>query len=212
MRIFLLTIILLSGFLVPAQQIISGGPLKPEQANMDIRHYTVSLTVDPEAKNIKGFTEISLLLLQPANSILLDLIQQMKVEKITVDGKAIAFSHEKDLIIISSVTSFAAGKHLLKISYGGEPPVAKRAPWEGGFQWETDSTGNPWIAITCQSEGGKIYFPCKDHPSDEPNEGADLLIKVPKGLVVAGPGLLKKVTTQKKHTTYHWETNYTISN
>jgi len=212
MRIFLLTIILSSVIFVQAQQIISGGPLKPEQANMDIRHYTVSLSVDPDAKNIKGYTEISLLLLQPANTILLDLIQQMKVEKITLDGKAIAFSHERDLISITSGTSFTAGKHVLKINYAGQPPVAKRAPWEGGFQWEKDSTGNPWIAITCQSEGGKIYFPCKDHPSDEPNEGADLIITVPKGLVVAGPGLLKKVTAQKKHTTYHWKTNYTISN
>ena len=76
---------------------------------------------------------------------------------------------------------------MLKVSYGGQPPLAKRAPWVGGFPWEKDSTGNPWMAITCQREGAKIYFPCKDHPSDEPNEGADLIITVPKGLYVAGP-------------------------
>ena len=50
MRIFLLMIILSSAIFVQAQQIISGGPLKPEQANMDIRHYTVSLAVDPGCK------------------------------------------------------------------------------------------------------------------------------------------------------------------
>src|SRR5258705_11608332 len=57
-----------------------------------------------------------------------------------------------------------------------------------------------------------MYFPCKDHPSDEPNEGADLKITVPSGLVVAGPGLLMSVTTKKNKSTYHWKTNYTISN
>jgi aminopeptidase N len=129
-----------------------------------------------------------------------------------LDGRPVAFSHKNDLISISAATPFYAGNHILKISYAGQPPVAKRAPWEGGFQWEKDSTGNPWIAITCQSEGGKIYFPCKDHPSDEPNEGADLIISVPEGLVVAGPGLLKKVTTKKGLSTYHWNTNYKISN
>ncbi|HMI77633.1 MAG TPA: M1 family aminopeptidase, partial [Ferruginibacter sp.] len=82
----------------------------------------------------------------------------------------------------------------------------------GGFQWDHDAAGNPWIAITCQGEGAKIYFPCKDHPSDEPNEGADMIITVPKGLVVAAPGLLQNVTTKKEKSTYHWKTNYTISN
>ena len=212
MRISFLSLLLFCSFFTQAQQIISGGPLKPEQANMDIRHYTLSLEVDPAAQRISGYTEISFLLLQPAGTILLDLVQQMKVDKITLDGKTLSFSHEKEIISMSSTNSFSAGKHLLKITYSGQPPVAKRAPWDGGFQWEKDSTGNPWIAITCQSEGGKIYFPCKDHPSDEPNDGADLIISVPKGLVVAGPGLLKNVSTKNNLATYHWKTNYTISN
>lgn len=72
--------------------------------------------------------------------------------------------------------------------------------------------GNPWIAVSCQSEGAKVYFPCKDHPSDEPNEGAEMIITVPKGLVVAAPGLLQKQDTKKNKTTWHYKTNYTISN
>ena len=31
-------------------------------------------------------------------------------------------------------------------------------------------------------------------------------------MVVAGPGLLQKVTKQKTTDTYHWKTNYTINN
>ena len=53
-----------------------------------------------------------------------------------------------------------------------------------------------------------MYFPCKDHPSDEPNEGADLKITVPSNLVVAGPGLLMNVTTKKNKSTCYWKTNY----
>ena len=107
MRISFLSLLLFCTFFTQAQQIISGGPLKPEQANMDIRHYTLSLRVDPDAQRISGYTEISFLLLQPANSILLDLVQQMKVEKITLDGKQVSFSHEKSIISISSVNLFA---------------------------------------------------------------------------------------------------------
>ena len=39
-----------------------------------------------------------------------------------------------------------------------------------------------------------------------------MYITVPKNLVVGGPGLLQKVTGKKGKQTYHWKTNYTISN
>ena len=37
----------------------SGGKLQPLQANMDIRHYTISLDVDLAKRSISGFTEVS---------------------------------------------------------------------------------------------------------------------------------------------------------
>lgn len=104
------------------------------------------------------------------------------------------------------------GKASIKVFYGGSPRIAKRPPWDDGFTWTSDSTGHPWLAITAEQTGGKIYFPSKDHPSDEPNEGADLIITVPKDLVVSGPGLLKGVTKRGAKATYHWQTKYSINN
>lgn len=196
-----------------AQNLRSGGKLKPEQANLDIRHYTLSLEVDPAQQTINGYTEIDVNVLQPTNSLLFDLWHGFTISNVLVNGKSQIFSHtDDDLIKITLPQQLAAGKAKVKISYGGKPGVAARPPWEGGVQWSTDSKGNPWIAVSNQGEGGKTLFPCKDHPSDEPNEGADMMITVPKGLVVTGPGLLQKVTTKKAKSTYHWKTNYTISN
>jgi len=195
------------------QNLRSGGVLKPEQAIMDIRHYTIALEVDPQTKSIKGYTEIDLILSATSPVLLLDLWHGMKVEQTLVNGKKEPFNHgEDDLLRINGTKPFGAGKIKIKVVYGGTPAEAIRPPWNGGFTWSADSKGNPWISITCQSEGAKIFFPCKDHPSDEPNEGADMIITVPKGLSVAGPGLLKKVTQAKATATWHWKTNYTISN
>ncbi len=191
--------------------ISSGGKLKPVQANMDVRHYTLALNVDPTAEAINGYTEIDVILARATDSLLFDLIKKYTVTEITVDKIKATFKHDNDFIHITG-KSFAAGKHKIKISYSGKPPVAVKPPWEGGFTWGKDKAGNPWIAINDQLQGAKVYFPCKDHPSDEANEGADLIITVPKGLVVAGPGLLQKVTSSKDKATYHWKTNYTISN
>ena len=194
MRRFLIITLVLFPFFSFAQNLRSGGKLDPEQANMDIRHYTIALTVDPVGQSIDGYMEANLILAEPAARLVFDLTQVLQVKKIWVNGKEHQYEHRDHKIFIPAAGSFAAGKQKVKIAYGGVPAIAERAPWIGGFQWEKDSKANPWIAISCQGEGAKVFFPCKDHPSDEPNEGAEMIITVPKGLSVAGPGLLKKVS------------------
>ena len=190
----------------------SGGKLNPLQAIMDIRHYTIELDVDIAKQSIAGFTEVSLNLSQKTDTLMLDLIHLYKVTGIKVNGKIASYIQKDDKIFINSSVGFEKGNQKVKIQYNGIPPVAIRPPWDGGFTWTKDVAGNDWVAINIQGEGGKIYFPCKDHPSDEPNEGVDMKITVPSNLVVAGPGLLINVNTKKNKSTYYWKTNYTISN
>jgi len=210
-KITFLSLVLLTHILANAQNLKSGGALKPEQAIMDIRHYTIALDVDPVEKRIAGYTEIDLILSQQTGVLLFDFWHGLTVSETLVNGKKQPFQHSEDDVI--KITSNAGpGKVKVKVIYAGKPGIAERAPWTGGFQFDKDSKGNPWIAITCQSEGGKIFFPCKDHPSDEPNEGADLILTVPKGLTAVGPGLLVKTSSKKDKTTFFWKTKYTISN
>ncbi len=62
MRCLLLVLLMSQSLLSMAQDLRSGGRLKPEQANMDIRHYTVILDVDPVTQTIQGQTETDLVL------------------------------------------------------------------------------------------------------------------------------------------------------
>jgi aminopeptidase N len=190
----------------------SGGKLKPLQAIMDIRHYDINLDVNIAERTIQGNTIVSLNLSKQTDTILLDLVHLLKVSKVLVNKKAVRFEQMDDKIFITSAVGFKVGNQLVDIHYGGAPPVAVRPPWLGGFTWAKDSLGNDWVSINIQKEGGRMYFPCKDHPSDEPNEGVDMRITVPKGLVVAGPGLLQKTSIKSNKATYFWKTNYTISN
>ncbi len=212
LKSILMWLILLSFISSSGQVSVSGGPLKPEQAIMDIRHYTLTLDVSPTTQSYSGFTEITLNLTASGNTLLFDLDNRFKVSKVSVNGKAKTFRHENDFVNIPGDPSFPAGKYIVKIDYSGSPMIAKNPPWDGGIQWTKDSLGRPWIAMSCQSDGAQIFFPCKDHPSDEPNEGADLFITVPKGLVVAGPGMLVKTSSKGEKTSFHWKTSYTISN
>jgi len=190
----------------------SGGKLKPEQAIMDIRHYTIALNVDFQQKTIDGYTTIDVIMAQPTHVLLFDLLDDLNVKQVLVNNKTQPFTHKDDMITINLANELPAGRASVKVIYGGKPHVAVHPPWDDGFIWTTDSLGHPEMEITAEGTGGKLYFPCKDHPSDEPNEGVDMMITVPKDLVVAGPGLLKSVTKHGDKATYHWKTNYTINN
>jgi hypothetical protein len=66
---FLLLLLAPAGW---SQNLKSGGKLKPEQAIMDIRHYTIALEVDPARQFISGYTEIRMIFSEPPQTILLD--------------------------------------------------------------------------------------------------------------------------------------------
>ncbi len=195
-----------------AQTLTNGGKLKPEQAIMDIRHYTIALNVDFNQKSIDGYTIVDVIMAQPTKVLLFDLLDSLGVKQVLVNNKNQPFEYKNNQIRISLNNELPAGKASVKVFYGGKPHVAKRPPWDDGFIWTRDSTGHPWMAITAEGAGGKLYYPCKDSPSDEPNEGVDMMITVPKDLVVAGPGLLQNITKHGATATYHWKTNYTINN
>lgn len=195
-----------------AQNLISGGKLRPEQAIMDVRHYSIALDIDTAAQSISGYTTIDVVLSQSAPVLLFDLMNDLHVDKVWVNNKPANFTHENALVRITPAQDVPAGKASIKVQYAGKPHIAVRPPWDDGFTWTHDSTGHTWMAITAEGTGGKIYYPCKDHPSDEPDEGVDMMITVPKNLVVAGPGLLQSVKKKGSKATYYWKTNYTINN
>lgn len=193
-----------------AQRPAYGGKLKREQANMDVRHYTIDLALDIPGQSVSGYTIIGVRLKEPASALLFDLMDSFTVSRVTVNNQSAPFTHTNHELHITG--NWPAGPAAVKVVYSGRPMIAKRPPWDDGFTFTKDSTGHPWVAVTAEGTGGKIYFPAKDHPSDEPDEGVDLTITVPKGLVVAGPGLLKDVKTWGGRSSFHWKTDYPINN
>jgi len=111
----------------------SGGKLKPLQAIMDIRHYTLALDVDIPNQAINGYTEIELVLSQPTDTMLFDLVHLLTVKNIYVTNRRTNFYQQADYIYIVDAAGFKTGRHKIKIEYSGIPPVAVRPPWKGGF-------------------------------------------------------------------------------
>ncbi|WP_299823565.1 M1 family metallopeptidase [uncultured Pontibacter sp.] len=190
-----------------------GGPVDPSQAAYDVKHYTLNLAVDPEGKSIAGWAEATVAIVSPIDHIKLDLIDRYKVSEVRVDGKKANFTRTKDGLDVQLKKKYEPGQRVkVKVNYAGVTPEAVRPPWQGGFTFSKDANGKHWVGLSSQNEGAKIFMPCKDHPSDEPEEGVDQHIAVPAPYKVAANGLLVSEKENKGQITYHWKTNYSINN
>jgi aminopeptidase N len=69
------------------------------------------------------------------------------------------------------------------------------------------------MTVTCQGLGASIWYPCKDHQSDEPDDGASLTMIVPDTLVAVSNGRLQSHKDNKNGTaTYTWAVVNPINN
>ena len=194
------------------------GSITPERAWWDVLHYQLDVTVDPEKKALKGTTTIRYKVLEHANVLQIDLQKPLTIDKVIQDGKPLEVSHEGNAHLVRVAKPQKKGDvNEISIAYSGKPHEAQNAPWDGGITWARDSSGNHFIATANQGIGASIWWPCKDHQYDEPDQGALIRINVPANLVAVSNGRLKHQKKEKNKTrTYTWEVvnpinNYTIN-
>lgn len=206
-------VLLIIGFLSFAFSIdvTSGGKLSKNQQGIDIKHYDIRLKVDSKRKMISGYTDIKIKIIDEIRFIELDLLKSYFISKIKIDGVTTPFKHRENKIFIKAQDITPNSIIVVTVEYKGKPPTAENPPWSGGFTWSKSEDGYPWVGVSCQANGSYLWYPSKEHPSDEP-DGADIHITVTKPLSVASNGMLKKVTNHKnKWHTWHWSTDYNIN-
>ena len=197
---------------IGAQKNASGGELALEQAAFDVQSYDVAIDVDVEKKTFAGKTIMVAKTVIPTRSILLDLDDPFTVRSVTDGNSRLKFERLPNQIRIHFSSSKQPGDQInTVVEYSGAPRVAKRAPWDGGTVWATTPDGRPWVSVALQSSGADLIFPCKDHPSDRPNE-ATMRLTVPEGLIAVGPGTLKSQTKAGGKATFDWHMPLPIAN
>ncbi len=186
------------------------------EACYDVRHYDLTLRVDPAEHAIDGELRMRAVATAACAQLALDLDGALTVHSVAVDGAAATWQHQDGRIAITPAEAPAVGaEFIVAVAYGGKPRVSPQPPWEGGFTWsQTKKTdGQPWIATSCQGEGADLWWPCKDQPSDKPDT-FDLFITVPKPLVVASNGTQQgePKPAGDRWWTWHWHVASPISN
>jgi aminopeptidase N len=190
------------------------GALRPERTCFDVTYYHLDLTVDPVERDIQGSNRMVFNVLANTERLQIDLFENMAIDRI-VDrqGGAQPFVREGNAVFVQLDHELTQGSvEELTVFYGGKPIVAKNAPWDGGFTWKEDEDGNPWIGVSCEGIGASLWWPNKDHPSDEPDSML-VSVRVPQDLVFVGNGQLRhRHEAQNGYVQYDWFVSYPINN
>lgn len=194
------------------------GALLPERICYDIQHYHINLDIDPNLKYLKGYVDITAVTLSDFTLLQIDLAKSMQLNGVYYLENILNTTRVEDAVMVEFPPMKQGAEFKFRVAYEGQPQVAKRPPWDGGFVWEKDQKGRPFISVTCEGDGANLWWPLKDHIADEPDNGAKMTFTVPEDLFCVSNGRLTSTIpgsiSGKK--VYNWEVinpinNYNIS-
>jgi len=190
------------------------GMLTPERSCYDVGFYDLDIRVDPGNRFLEGSNTIHYTTVVETRRIQLDLFEELRVLSVRDEkGRALKFSREGNALFVPLHRRKRPGeKGVLQVRYAGKPRTAGNPPWDGGLVWKKDAQGAPWVSVACQGLGASVWWPNKDHPSDEP-DSMRISVTVPPGLMNISNGRLREVTPLKDGwTRYEWFVHHPINN
>ncbi len=190
------------------------GSITPERAWWDLNYYHLDIAVNPKTKSIKGKNTIRYTILEPNQTLQIDLQAPMKLTKAVQDGEELIVLKDGNahFINLKKPQIKINAQEEIEIYYEGKPRVAVRAPWDGGISWKKDNNGNDFIASSCQGLGASVWWPNKDHMYDEV-DSMKISVNVPKHLMNISNGRLQSTEEQNNGTTtYNWVVTNPINN
>ncbi|HSZ24078.1 MAG TPA: M1 family metallopeptidase [Cytophagaceae bacterium] len=189
------------------------GTLSKERRCFDVTYYDLSISVNVNDHTISGCNSIHFSVQEDFSTIQIDLYQNLSIQKITdSENRLLSYSRKNNAVFIRfHTTQKKEGSSFIKIYYKGTPNRAIDPPWDGGFVWSLDSLNRSWISVTCEGVGASLWWPCKDHPSDEP-DSMRMHFEVPQEFFCASNGKLLKVSSTIHQTKiYEWMVSYPIN-
>ncbi|MAV56213.1 MAG: hypothetical protein CMI79_01575 [Candidatus Pelagibacter sp.] len=189
------------------------GFLNEYRSSYDVSYYDINIDFDIEEKSIDGFVTIKAKALSDIDTLQVDLAKNLNITKIAHQNSAVDYSREEDAVMV--VFNQTIDKDTLfdfTVYYNGIPQSADNPPWSGGFTWSKDKNDRDWVAVSCEGEGARIWWPNKDHITEEP-DSVRMAFTVPSSLISVANGQLRSVVEQENDkTTYEWFVNNPINN
>jgi len=194
----------------PTPEDIRRGEYGRYRANNDLRHYVLDVRVDPEAKTIAGTSAVRFTMLEDDTRIQLELYANYRVEAITLDQATLKYTRTGNTLVIDFPETLRKGRtYTVTVTYAGSPQEQGRF---GGLAFRRDPAGRHWINTANEGEGSSVWWPSKDQWRDEPDEGIDIRVAVPNGLMDVSNGrFVGKTDLGDGYTRWDWRVHYPIN-
>jgi aminopeptidase N len=187
------------------------GQLDEDRAGYDVFFYDLDLVLDPARKRLGGTVYIHFKAISSLAGFRIDLYENLRITGMNLSGEEVSWTRNDRTVSVSAPHPLIPDHdYILAVDYEGKPTRAKNPPWGGGVVWEKDNDGNPWIGVACETEGASLWFPCKDHLSDEP-DSVRLRMTVPEGLQVVSNGIMQSHKSLQGIEVYTWLTVYPVN-
>ena len=190
------------------------GMLSPERTCFDVTYYDLMLDLNFEAKTIQGYNDVHYTVEEDFKHIQLDLFENMIIDAVVFQGDSLPYERLYNAFFVDFPdVQKKESKGVLRVYYHGKPIIAKNPPWDGGFTWQEDKNGAPWLGVSCEGIGASLWWPNKDHLSDEP-DSMRVTCAYPKDLMFVGNGQLRLHDTKKNsdQNITSWLVTYPINN
>jgi aminopeptidase N len=173
--------------------------------------YALKLRVDPIAKTIAGTNTVRFRMLADGDKIQLELTPELALDSISFEGAPLRYTREERTLWIDLPRLLRAGETAeLVVAYHGQPVTQGRF---GCFSFDHDKAGRPWITTACEGEGPSVWWPNKDQWLDEPQDGMEIDIAVPNGLMDVSNGrFVGSRDLGDGYTEWQWHVHYPINN
>lgn len=193
------------------------GMLTPLRTCYDINFYHLDVKIDLDEQSVSGSNEFVFTATQDFKKLQFDLFANLKIDKVIYQSTELPFTREFGAVFITFPKTIKKGaKDKFTVFYHGNPPIARNPPWDGGFIFKKDKSGNPFVSVACQGLGASVWWPNKDHQSDEVDSML-ISISAPKDLEEISNGRLRSVVDLPNgYRQHNWFVanpinNYTVS-
>lgn len=198
-----------------SEEIIALGTLNENRTCFDVHHYALDIEIIPEEKALAGWVSTSAVATRDMHRMQLDLAAELKIHSIrwgSREGQELDYDREHRAVTLSLPRTLKQGESfVVHVQYSGSPMVAKNPPWAGGMVWKKDDQGFDHVGVACESEGASIWFPCKDHPSDEPDSVDLHFTTADSSLMVVSNGRRQSTQEVDGKYRYSWKVTYPIN-
>jgi len=185
----------------------------PARAWWDATYYDLSVNVQPSDSSLWGWNAITYRVVADGDELQIDLQRPMSLDSLVLAGRRLPVRQDGNAWFASIPGAQTVGSvHRVTAYFHGKPVVAARPPWDGGYQWETDASGAPWVATSNQGLGASVWWPNKDLQSEEP-DSQRIAVTVPETIVDVSNGRLRsRVDNGDGTATFEWFVSNPINN